>query len=680
MQLSKEQSVFIKKALERNNILVDACIGSGKTTAIQHLCNAFPNQLRILYLTYNKLLKIDAQSKIKKCNVTVTNYHGFAFSQLNAVGKKAGISDLIQTYNHVKPPMQRYDVLIIDEYQDIEQELAEMLEHIKLCNPRIQIIAVGDMMQKIYDKTTLNVEKFIQKFLGEYILLEFTYCFRLSADIAIRLGLIWKKKINGVNNNCIIEEMDENSVIKFLSQQNPADILCLGARTGSMADTLNTLENEYPNRFNKRTVFASIRERDSSGATVPSPTTAIFTTYDSSKGLERPICVVFDYTESYWDVRINKPQQSYEILRNIFCVAASRGKNRIIFVKTDEKQLSVQTLSEKPIMNMVLEDVDISEMFDFKYKENIEECYSKLSIRKIETYSDTSIININEKDELIDLSPCIGIYQEAMFFSNYDIDSRLDFMFLIHSNQAYLKKKGIYDLSLEEKILFLVSLETKQRRYQTQVSRKLVTNSERSRLMERLSTVFERGENVQVECTLPFCVNQTTQAGFLAHGLADVVKDDIVYELKYVSQLSHENFLQCASYIAALKLEKGILWNTRDNTMYEITIPDKKAFLDAVARAITKNYLQEYIVFKKNNVQSSFADASADSLESITIDGVQISVNDKVVHVSRGEGIIRQIKYSGNCPLISVEHMNHLGELNTYDIRTSLQYGFIELI
>lgn len=271
MQLSKEQNAFIQKALERNNILVDACIGSGKTTAIQHLCNAFSNQFRILYLTYNKLLKIDAQSKIRNRNVTVTNYHGFAWSQLNAVGKKAGIPDLIQVYNQTKPPMPKYNVLIIDEYQDIEQELADMLEYIKLQNPDIQIIAVGDMKQKIYDKTTINVENFIQSFLGNHIELEFTNCFRLSPELASRLGLIWKKKIVGVNNNCIVENMDEHSVVKFLANQNPSDVLCLGSRTGSMANVLNVLENEYPDKFNKRTVFASIRDRDSTGATYPSP-------------------------------------------------------------------------------------------------------------------------------------------------------------------------------------------------------------------------------------------------------------------------------------------------------------------------------------------------------------------------------------------------------------------------
>ena len=77
-ELSDEQMYFVKKAVEGNNILVDACIGSGKTTSIQYLCNQLPETKRILYLTYNKLLKLDAKNKIKNKNATVTNYHGFA--------------------------------------------------------------------------------------------------------------------------------------------------------------------------------------------------------------------------------------------------------------------------------------------------------------------------------------------------------------------------------------------------------------------------------------------------------------------------------------------------------------------------------------------------------------------------------------------------------------------------
>ena len=103
IKLSDEQQLFIKKALQGANILVDACIGSGKTTAIQSLCNELPSTKQILYLTYNKLLKLDAKTKIKKKNVTVTNYHGFAYRVLIKNGMSVGVSDLIQVFIRQKP-------------------------------------------------------------------------------------------------------------------------------------------------------------------------------------------------------------------------------------------------------------------------------------------------------------------------------------------------------------------------------------------------------------------------------------------------------------------------------------------------------------------------------------------------------------------------------------------------
>lgn len=594
MQLSDEQSKFVEIAQEGKNILVDACIGSGKTTAIQVLCEELPKEKNILYLTYNKLLKIDAKSKIHKKNVLVTNYRGFAYWTLSRMGiKNAGISDLIQTFIKSKPYVEKYDMLIIDEYQDIELELAELLKIVKEANPNMQIIAVGDMQQKIYDKTTLNVSKFIDDFLGEHVLLEFTRCFRLSAELAASLGRIWNKPIVGVNNDCHVKKMSRDQVVEFLAMQEPGDILCLGSRTGDLSKTLNRLEEECPKTYNKDTVYASISDSDSMGSINPSKNSAIFTTYDSSKGLERKIVVIFDYTESYWSIRINKPFQSYEILRNIFCVAASRGKKQIIFVESDEAELSEKTLATPVNMNTKFEDMEISNMFEFKFKEDVEQCFSTIKTKKIDV-NDNSIIQIKNNDGFIDLSPCIGIFQEATYFDGYSIDERIEFYMSIYKDRCFLYTDKVKNSSLEEKILFVTSLETTQNRYRNQVEIPFISENEENAICERLATRLSRDEDVQSECKLYFSDKKNGELLFTAFGMVDAVKDDIIYELKFVSELTHEHFLQCASYVVAMGKKKGILWNTRDNTLFEITVPNKIRFLDAVSNAITKGAIKKY--------------------------------------------------------------------------------------
>lgn len=587
--LSSEQQLFISTAKEGKNILVDACVGSGKTTAIQWLCAELPDNLNILYLTYNKLLKLDAKKKIKNKNVSVTNYHGFAWRKLDEIGISTAQDQLIQRFNEKKPQLECFDVLVIDEYQDIDQEISEMLEYIKSTNRKMQIIAVGDMEQKIYDRTTLNVSEFMKGFLGEHTKLEFTKCFRLSADLASTLGRIWKKTIVGVNDKCKVEEMTIEEVEIFLSEQSTKDILCLGANKGNRSVVQNHLEEKYPEKFNKKTVYSKISDNDSAGATGPSSSSAIFTTFDSSKGLERKICVVFDYTESYWRTRINHAGTKYEILRNIFCVAASRGKEHIIFVNSGELMLSEETLLTETEMSCEQKDVHISTMFDHKFGEDIKECRSLLNITSLTKREGLFEIKVNNRDGLIDLSPCIGIYQEAVFFSKYNVDRGIELWLDLRSRTAkqdYNKIKQ--ELSLDEKILFLTSLETGQKRYVYQVKRPFVSEDAQKRIIERLSGVFTVDEEVQSSCSIDFINSESGEVLFSARGIADVIKDDTVYELKFVSELSHEHFLQCASYVVALELEKGILWNVKNNACYEIRIPDKEKYLSAVAKTVTK--------------------------------------------------------------------------------------------
>ena len=134
--LSSEQQDLVRLALDGKNVLCDACIGSGKTSTINVLCNEFDSSKEILYLTYNRLLKLDAQEKILNDNVTVQNYHGFASKILYRRGiKNVGQGEQIGMVLKKRVPVGHFDVLIIDEYQDINEEISKMLEYIKESNP-----------------------------------------------------------------------------------------------------------------------------------------------------------------------------------------------------------------------------------------------------------------------------------------------------------------------------------------------------------------------------------------------------------------------------------------------------------------------------------------------------------------------------------------------------------------
>lgn len=636
--LSDEQKLFIKTALEGHNVLVDACIGSGKTTSIQELCNQFKKDKKILYMTYNRLLKLDAQDKIRNRNVTVTNYHGFVYPYLRKLNVRCGIGESIREFNRRAPKIKKYDVLIIDEYQDINKECAELLEIIKKQNPKIQIIAVGDMAQKIYDFTTHDVEPWIKTFLGDFKTINFTKCFRLNADLASKLSISWNKPITGVNTNQKVSIMTPVEVTEYLATKEPEDILALSPKKGGGLDVLNKLQMMDPDKFNKFTVYASIHDTDFN--IDPDANVAIFTTYDSSKGMERPICVIFDYMPDYFNLRMNMPDVDPEIIRNIFLVAASRGKDEIIFVtkrkyhpyNTDDEPDTVGFIEIDEFLDLETEvpnymPFNIDSMFGFKYVEDIEDSYNLLKITEIEPATKRPL-NITTNDGLLDLSPAILTYAMGAFFKDFDIKDQL--FYLLSNNEIDINKHNYftkaldfqkvkqmggsyediqdqprkygfpikdgelyetdfkhYDDDLQWQLLVLLSASLGIMAYMKQVLKRYVTDREKKILHDRLASEFNNED-------IHFIQTSLDGDNISFFGQAHAIKNNIVYSLNYVNEFRHSDYLRCAMYMILLGLEHGIVWNIRTNQKMLVEIPDREEFLNQVVKTITKRNVYEF--------------------------------------------------------------------------------------
>ena len=62
---SEEQKIIIDYVKNKNNVIVDACAGSGKSTTILSMAKQL-NRRKFLQLTYNSLLRHEVKDKIKE--------------------------------------------------------------------------------------------------------------------------------------------------------------------------------------------------------------------------------------------------------------------------------------------------------------------------------------------------------------------------------------------------------------------------------------------------------------------------------------------------------------------------------------------------------------------------------------------------------------------------------------
>ena len=178
--LSEEQLNFIKRASAGKNMLVDAPEGYGKTTALIELCERLPNRKRILFFASDRVAKNDVEEVLKKRNVTVAYFHGFAFKELRKIGVYGEPEELINLFNKVNPDVSEYDLLIADEFQFIDAGSSQMLKNIKYHCDNLQIILAGNTANRFYDKKQFDAKIFADELLGEHEEMRFANCYEVS--------------------------------------------------------------------------------------------------------------------------------------------------------------------------------------------------------------------------------------------------------------------------------------------------------------------------------------------------------------------------------------------------------------------------------------------------------------------------------------------------------------------
>lgn len=358
---SIEQSHIISE-LENNNITVDAVAGSGKTTTVLHIGKTFVNK-KILLLTYNAKLKIETREKVKQFkinNIETHSYHSFCVKYYNNKCFTDKLINIIVDNNSKCLKNINYDIIILDEAQDINPLYYKLILKIFNDNYNVPKIAIlGDQKQSIY-KFNYSDERFI-KYSDK--------CFNINklcwSNCQLSTSFRIPSSISKFINNCVLN----NEIIKPFNNSDikPSYVICNTFDTYDYLDNKpfeiikqilkdgydhsdifilapslkkNTtvkkkgspvvcLENIIKNELPDIPIFVPTSDEEKIDDKVIK-NKLVFSTFHQAKGLERKVIIVFGFDDSYY--KYYNKKASRNTCPNEIYVAITRASEKLILL------------------------------------------------------------------------------------------------------------------------------------------------------------------------------------------------------------------------------------------------------------------------------------------------------------------------------------------------------------
>lgn len=520
-EISIEQNNIIQHLLLNNNVVVDSVAGSGKTTCNLHIAKHF-NNMNILLLTYNSKLKLETREKAKNlgiCNIEVHSYHSFCVKYYD---NKCFTDTIIKKIINNKETSLKdfnFDLIVLDEAQDITSLYYELICKIYKDNENIntKICIFGDKKQSIFD-----FNKADQRFI-EYAqdLFNFNSNNWIRCNLPVSFRITYEMSL--FINKCLLKE--ERIISNKITKNKPRYIICdcFGDKLGTSSRTFQEVKYYFELGYKPNDIFilapsiksgnSPVRQlenkikREMPNVMVYVPTNddekldeellegkIIFSTFHQTKGLERKVVIIFNFDNSYFE--FYKKDANPCICSNELYVATTRGIEHLtlfhhyeneylhfidktniqLYCYFEEIKMFIKSKNQ-PLKNI---DTSITDIIKFLPQNIIDKCFNELEIIQNSKYIMNKInipLKITNDETTESISEITGIAIPSMFelklknkISIYELLIKTNFeknvinngnnecLFQLH-NKLKQKKYNINDINIQnltsEELLYL---------------------------------------------------------------------------------------------------------------------------------------------------------------------------------------------------------------------------------
>lgn len=357
---SPEQQLVIDSISNGNNVILDCIAGSGKTTVALLVAKELKGK-KILLLTYNKKLKLETQEKRDKLELTnlhVFSYHSFGVKNYS---HKCHIdSGLIKVVEYDSEPAERfdYDLIILDESQDVTNLLYKFVRKIYSDSKTIpQIAIIGDKYQSIYkfrnaDERFITMAEQLFNFNDlNFVDLKLSISYRVTRELANFLNdvVLNEKRITSyrdepghgrviyatfntfTGSKCKYYRQFIDIIVSNIKKHGESEIFILSPSLKSQKLPVRKLANKLSDMGYKIYVPLNDEQVIDDGAANDK---ILFSTFHQAKGLERKFVVVFEFSENY--LKFYNRNANKDKCPNELYVALTRSKGDIMVIQHDK--------------------------------------------------------------------------------------------------------------------------------------------------------------------------------------------------------------------------------------------------------------------------------------------------------------------------------------------------------